>query len=129
MVGNKHHIVCKVFHWGSERNGEMRAMLGHFPRYKGLFAPSRADLTRIFRSKHQGLLTSIVTIMHSADTPQLSGNICSKFNNEGCTYPYCRHAHVFITCGAPIQNHSASTAECKVTGWNRRFVDQSSCIK
>lgn len=33
--------------------------------------------------------------------PRPSGEVCRKFNNEGCTYPYCRHEHVCMTCGGP----------------------------
>ena len=44
--------------------------------------------------------------------PRSSGEVCRKFNNEGCTYPYCRHDHVCMTCGAPHPE-----PQCP---WNRR---------
>ena len=30
-----------------------------------------------------------------------SGEICRKYNNQGCNYPYCRHTHACLGCGGP----------------------------
>ena len=63
---------------------------------------ARADSTIEFCV--QNVKDSLHALLQQRSQPahlRLSGEICRKFNNEGCTYPYCIHAHVCMTCGGP----------------------------
>lgn len=35
------------------------------------------------------------------DGIQSSREVCRKWNSQRCSYPYCRHAHVYSACGGP----------------------------
>ena len=79
-----------------------------------------ADSTIEFRVQNiEDSLKALSQQCSQSTRPQLSSEIYRKFNNEGCTYPYCRHTHVCMTCGVPIQKHNASEAEGMGTKWNR----------
>ena len=63
---------------------------------------SGADSTIEFRVQNiEDSLQALSQQRSQPTCPRLSSEICRKFNNEGCTYPYCRHAHVCMTCGSP----------------------------
>jgi len=41
------------------------------------------------------------TQLHNAQPVRPLGEVCRKQNNQGCSYPYCRHTHVCSACGGP----------------------------
>ena len=52
----------------------------------------------------QSIEESIQTISDLSNLqprPHQLSEACRKFNNQGCSYPYCRHAHVCMLCGGP----------------------------